>query len=68
MVSLYKEYKKLTSKSGSYSNMNSLSDTIIPVINGKNNRMTSSKKVSYQRNRGNRHHNPDSLRWTEFAL
>ena len=53
MVSLYKEYKKLTNKSGSYSNMNSLSDTIIPVINGKSNRMTSSKKVSYQRNRGN---------------
>ena len=51
MVSLYKEYKKLTSKSGSYSNMNSLSDTYIPVINGKSNRMTSSKKVSYQRNR-----------------
>lgn len=53
MVSLYKEYKKLSNKSGSYSNMNSLSDTIIPVINGKSNRMTSSKKVSYQRNRGN---------------
>ena len=53
MVSLYKEYKKLTNKSGSYSNMNSLSDTIIPVIIGKSNRMTSSKKVSYQRNRGN---------------
>ena len=50
MVSLYKEYKKLSNKSGSYSNMNSLSDTIIPVINGKSNRMTSSKKVSYQRN------------------
>jgi hypothetical protein len=53
MVSLYKEYKILSNKSGSYSNMNSLSDTIIPVINGKSNRMTSSKKVSYQRNRGN---------------
>lgn len=67
MVSLYKEYKKLTSKSGSYSNMNSLSDTYIPVINGKSNRMTSSKKVSYQRNRGNNldFYNQENINFSE---
>ena len=67
MVSLYKEYKKLTNKSGSYSNMNSLSDTIIPIINGKSNRMTSSKKVSYQRNRGNNldFYNQENINFSE---
>ena len=67
MVSLYKEYKKLSNKSGSYSNMNSLSDTYIPVINGKSNRMTSSKKVSYQRNRGNNldFYNQENINFSE---
>ena len=67
MVSLYKEYKKLSNKSGSYSNMNSLSDTIIPVINGKSNRTTSSKKVSYQRNRGNNldFYNQENINFSE---
>ena len=51
MVSLYKEYKKISSKYGSYLNKNSLSDTIIPTIKPKKIVTTSSKKNNYQRNR-----------------
>ena len=51
MVSLYKEYKKISSKYGSYLNKNSLSDTIIPTIKTKTIVTTSSKKNNYQRNR-----------------